>query len=140
MIVLATFVGAGPAESPADQLPSINTQLFQYAEVLLALAGVLVLAYVVLKHGLPRMLGMRISSDGPIQVLARYPLEPRKMLYLVKAGSQVFLVGTSESQVAYLTAIAPENAEDLLQAARKEERPRTDFRHWLGRAEKGREG
>jgi len=140
MTVLATFVAASPAESPADQLSSINGQLFQYAEVLLALAGVLILAYVVLKVGLPRMLGMRAASDGPIQVLARYPLEPRKMLYLVKAGSQVFLVGTAENQVAYLTAIAPENAEELLQAARKQEPQRTDFRQWLGRAEKGREG
>jgi len=136
------WLAAAPisAESPADQLSSINAQVLQYAEVLLALAGVLVLAYVVLKVGLPRMFGMRTSSGGPIQVLARYPLEPKKMLYLVKAGSQVFLVGTSESQVAYLTAIAPENAADMLDLARKEEPSRADFRHFLSRIEKGREG
>jgi len=140
MTLLWLAAAPTPAESPADQLSSINTQVLQYAEVLLALAGVLVLAYVVLRVGLPRMFGMRTSSGGPVQVLARYPLEPKKMLYLVKAGAQVFLVGTSESQVAYLTAIAPENAAEMLELARKEEPPRADFRHFLSRTEKGREG
>ena len=137
MTLLWLYAVPSPAESPADQLSPINTQIVQYAEVLLALAGVLVLAYVVLKVGLPRMFGMRVSSGGPIQVLARYPLEPKKMLYLVKAGSQIFLVGTSESQVAYLTAIAPENAAEMMSTARKEEPPAKEFRHFLSRIEKG---
>jgi len=137
MTLLCLYAASGAAENPADQLTSINTQILQYAEVLLALAGVLVLAYVVLKVGLPRMFGMRISSGGPIQVLARYPLEPKKTLYLVKAGSQVFLVGTAESQVTYLTAISPENAAETIALAHKQEPPAKEFRHFLSRIEKG---
>ncbi|HVP50617.1 MAG TPA: flagellar biosynthetic protein FliO [Terriglobales bacterium] len=140
MTLLWLYVTPSPADSAADQLTSINSQIVQYVEVLLALAGVLVLAYVVLKVGLPRMFGMRTSSGGPIQVLARYPLEPKKTLYLVKAGSQVFLVGTAENQVAYLTAIAPENAEEMIGVAGKEEAPAKEFRRFLSRIEKGREG
>jgi flagellar biogenesis protein FliO len=140
MALLWLYAAPGPGENAADQLTSLHTQMWQYLEVLLVLAGVLVLAYVVLRVGLPRMFGMRTSSGGPIQVLARYPLEPKKTLYLVKTGSQVFLIGTSESQVAFLTAVAPENTAEMLEFARKEEPPAKEFRHFLGRIEKGREG
>jgi len=140
MTLLWLYALPSPAESPADQLSPINTQVVQYAEVLLALAGVLVLAYVVLKVGLPRMFGMRTSQGGPIHVLARYPLEPKKMLYLVKAGSQIFLLGTAESQVAYLTTIAPENAAEMTGPARTEEPAAKEFRRLLSRIEKGPQG
>ncbi|SRR5581483_1922075 len=122
---------------PAEQLTSINTQIVQYIEVLLALGGVLVLAYVILRIGLPRMFGMRTYSGGPIQILARYPLEPKKALYLVKTGTQVFLIGTSESQVQFLTAIDAENAAEVLRDAQIEEAPRKDFRQLLSRFQKG---
>ena len=106
---------------------SMNGQIVQYVEVLLALGGVLVLAYVTLRVGLPRIFGMHTSASGPIQIVARYPLEPKKSLYLVKAGTQVFLIGTSESQVQYLTSVAPENAAEMLESARAEEAPRKIF-------------
>jgi len=140
MILLWLSAAPGAAENAADQLTSIHSQVWQYAEVLLALGGVLVLAYVVLKVGLPRMFGLRIASGGPIQVLARYPLEPRKTLYLVKAGTQVFLMATSENQVTYLTAIAAENAAEMVELVRKEEPRAKEFRHFFNRFEKGREG
>ena len=72
--------------SPADPLSSMNTPIIQYFEVLLALGGVLALAYATLKIGLPRIFGMRTPGTGPIKVVARYTLEPRKTLYLVQAG------------------------------------------------------
>ena len=124
------------ADSAADQLSSINSQVMQYLTVLLALGGVLVLAYVVLRVVLPRMFGMTVSKGGPIQVMARYPLEPKKTLYLVKTGSQVFLVGTSESQIEYLTTIAPENAAEMLENARTQEALRKDFREFMSRFQK----
>jgi len=141
MTLLWLAAAPGPERDAVEQLTSVNSQLLQYAEVLLALGGVLVLAYVVLKLGLPRMFGMRASSGCPIQLLARFPLEPKKTLYLVKTGSQVFLVGTAESQVTYLTSIAPENAAEIVELARKEEStPPKEFRHFLARIEKRREG
>jgi flagellar biogenesis protein FliO len=136
MTLLWLYMAPSPADSPADQLTSINAPIVQYIEVLFALAGVLVLAYVILRVGLPRMFGMRTSSGGPIQVLARYPLEPKKTLYLVKTGSQVFLIATAESQVEYLTAVAPENAAEMLESARSEEVPRKEFRQFLSRFQK----
>jgi flagellar biogenesis protein FliO len=119
--------------SPADPLSSMNTPIIQYFEVLLALGGVLALAYAILKIGLPRIFGMRTQGTGPIKVVARYTLEPRKTLYLVQAGSQVFLLGTSDNQVQHLTALTDENAAEILQSARNEEPPRKDFRALLNR-------
>lgn len=120
----------------ADQLGSGTSQALQYAEVLLVLAGILVLVYVTLRLGLPRMLGMRTPTGGPIQVVTRYPLEPKHTLYLIKAGSQVFLIGTSESQVQFLTSISVENAAEILKQEGTTELPRKDFRqlmHWFER-------
>ena len=58
--------------SPADPLSSMNTPIIQYFEVLLALGGVLALAYATLKIGLPRIFGMRTPGTGPDQ--SRSPL------------------------------------------------------------------
>lgn len=125
---------------PADQLTSINTQIVQYIEVLLALAGVLVLAYVLLRVGLPRVFGMQTSSGGPIQLIARYPLEPKKTLYLLKIGAQLLLIGTSESQVQFLTSIASENVTESLESKEPMEMPRKDFRQILTWFQKGGQG
>jgi flagellar biogenesis protein FliO len=126
--------------SPADQISSANSQILQYAEVLLVLAGVLALAYVTLRVGLPRMLGMRLPRGGPIQILARYPLQPKHTLYLIKTGSQVFLIGTSESQVQYLTSISAENAAEILKDQTSEDPQRKDFRQvvtWFQKKSQG---
>jgi flagellar biogenesis protein FliO len=115
-----------------DQLPAINTPIVQYIEVLLVLGGVLVLAYVTLRFGLPRLFGTRTPQGGPIQVLAHYRLEPKKTLYLVETGSQLFLIATSERQVEYLTAIAPENAAELREFTHREEASPNFLRQFIG--------
>jgi flagellar biogenesis protein FliO len=121
---------------PADPLAPMNSQIVQYVEVLLGLIGVLILAYLTLRAGLPWMFGMRNQARGPIDVVARYALEPKKVLYLVKAGSQVFLLGTAENQIEYLTTVAEENAAEILRSASKAEVPQTDFRRILQRFHK----
>jgi len=125
---------------PTDQLTSINSQVVQYIGVLLALGGVLLLAYVLLRVGLPRLFGMRTSSGGPIQVVARYPLEPKKTLYLLRIGTQVFLIGTSESQVQFLTSLAADNLGDVFQPREAKEVPPKDFRQILAWFQKGGQG
>ncbi|HEX2597255.1 MAG TPA: flagellar biosynthetic protein FliO [Terriglobales bacterium] len=125
---------------PTDQLTSINSQVVQYIGVLLALGGVLLLAYVLLRVGLPRLFGMRTSSGGPIQVVARYPLEPKKTLYLLRIGTQVFLIGTSESQVQFLTSLAADNLGDVFQPREAKEVAPKDFRQILGWFQKGGQG
>ena len=128
MITLLCFMFT---PSAADQLNEINSPILQYVQVFLGLGGVLALAYVTLRFGLPRFFGMRPQENGPIRLIARFALEPKKSLYLVKTGSQVFLVATAENQVTYLTDIAPENAAEILAATARVEAPRKDFRQVL---------
>lgn len=110
---------------------SVSSQIIVYLEVLLALGGVLVLAYVVLRVVLPRMFGMTALRNGPIQVVARYPLEPKKTLYLVKMGAQVILIASSESQVQYLTTVPQEDVAEVLAAVQASEPQRKAFRQFM---------
>jgi flagellar biogenesis protein FliO len=122
-----------------DSVSTTHSAFLEYLEVLFVLAGVLLLAYALLRLGLPRMLGITGPGDGPIQVLARQALEPRKTLYLVNVGSELFLLGTAESQVECLTAIAPENAATILSTERREPVKAKDFRQvmsWFQKAGK----
>jgi flagellar biogenesis protein FliO len=134
-----TLVWLQTAPAPADPLAGINTPLIEYVQVMLVLAGVLAIAYVTLRFGLPRFFGLRGSARGPIETVARYRLEPKKTLYLVKVGSQMFLIGTSEGQVEYLTGVAAENAAEILESSRLEQSRRKDFRqvlNWVHKAGK----
>jgi flagellar biogenesis protein FliO len=90
------------------------SQAMDYFRLLLVLGGVLILAYLTLRFWMPRAMGVRASSGGPLQVLARFPLEPRKILYVIKAGSSAYLVGTSETGMHYLTALDTADLESML--------------------------
>ena len=50
--------------STVDQLGSINSQILQYVEVLFALLGVLLLAFITLKIILPRIFDMKRERGG----------------------------------------------------------------------------
>ena len=104
--------------SPVDQLVSINSQIVEYIEVLLAMGVVLALAYLALRFGLPRVLGAKTTGAGPIEIISRYVLTPKNTLYLVKTGSQVSLIATWENGATFLTAIAPENIGNIMASQR----------------------
>jgi flagellar biogenesis protein FliO len=44
------------------------------------------------------------ANQGPVRVLQRIPLEPRRALYLIAAGKRVLLVGSGESGAPRLIA------------------------------------
>lgn len=104
------------AANPAEELGSVTGQALELVRVLFILAAVVLLAYVAVRHWLPRVAGLRNLENGPIQILARTPLEPKKTLYLLKVGSEVLLVGTSENQLHFLKSLDPETARPLLES------------------------
>ena len=73
-----------------------GSYLIQTAAILL---GVVALAVAVI-YGARRM-GIG-SAGGPLRLLGRLPLEPRRSVYLVQVGERVFVVGSSESGLAAL--------------------------------------
>ena len=75
-----------------------------YLKTLLVLAGICMLAMGAAKVVLPR-LRTKFSGTGQIRVLASHPLEPRKTLYVVKAGNTAVLLATSGTSVHFMTKL-----------------------------------
>ncbi len=90
-----------------NRLPSLVTGAGDYLRVMLVLAAILILAYAAMRYIMPRMAGGARISTGALKVVARLPLETRKNLYVVQAGAEVLLIGTSETQVQLLTVLDP---------------------------------
>jgi flagellar biogenesis protein FliO len=115
---------AAQAQDPTAQIGSVGSEIFDYFKLLLLLAGIVAFAFLVLRLWLPRLAGLKAAGTGPIRVVARLTLEPRKNLYIVKAAQGYSLVATSESGVHYLTALdsgALESALSSMDTALKNE-------------------
>ena len=54
------------------------------------------------------------SASGPLRLLGRLPLEPRRSVYLVQVGQRVFVVGSSEGGLAALGEMSADELSDLL--------------------------
>lgn len=76
-----------------------------YLQLLAALAVTLGMVYVVLRYVLPRMQFGRPRADSLIRVRSTYPLEPRKTLYIVEAGSETLLIGSTGDSLITLATI-----------------------------------
>lgn len=88
-----------------------SSMWLDYAKTLLVLGGICLLALVAAKALVPRLAGVARSASSQIHVFARYPLEPRKMLYLVRTGKTIILLATSGDAVHFMTTLNPEDFE-----------------------------
>jgi flagellar biogenesis protein FliO len=91
--------------------PGTNMWL-DYAKTLLVLAGICLLALFAVKILLPKLTGFAAPASSHINVFAKYPLEPRKTLYLVRTGKAVVLLATSGEAVHFMTTLNSEDFED----------------------------
>ncbi len=114
--------------TPADEIGSLTQQAVDYFKLLLVLAAILILAYLTIRFWVPNLMGVKALQSGPIRVVARFPLEPRKNLYIVRVGSDFFLIGTSEGKIHYLTTLDSDKVEPFLQ-----QEARTEFGGEFGR-------
>ena len=117
------------AGDPAREIGAISSSPMEYLKLVLVLGFILVLAFFVLRLGLPRVAGVRQVAAGAIQVAARYPLEPKKNLYVIRVGEDYFLVGTTESAMQYLTALESSRIEATL--AKADAAPQREFGAWM---------
>ena len=101
--------------------------LADYLKLMLVLAGIVALAYAALRFWLPKISGLQQRANGPIQVIARMPLEPRKNLYIIKAGSEYLLVGTAENSVHMISALQADALEGYATTAVKADAAPADF-------------
>jgi flagellar biosynthetic protein FliO len=87
--------------NPPGELPSLGGSL---AVSMLALGLVCLVAWVALRWLSRRGVG---GGMGPIRVVARCPLEPRRSVYLIEAGGRCFLVGAGEGPMSLLAEVDP---------------------------------
>ena len=71
---------------------------------LVSLAVVCLLAYAALRWFARRGVG---RSEGPVRLLARCSLEPRRAVYLLQVAGRCFLVGVADGPMALLAEIDP---------------------------------
>jgi len=100
----------------SGQLPVVATGLGgSLAISLVSLGLVCLLAYIVLK-----LIGRRAlfaSAKGPIRVLGRCALEPRRSVYLVEAVGRCFLIGVGDGPLTTLADLGALDPEELRRLA-----------------------
>jgi len=80
---------------------------------LVSLGVVCLIAYVALKFLSRRGFG---RANGPITVLARCPLEPRRALYVVETAGRCFLIGVGDGPMTMLAELGAAEVKASLPA------------------------
>jgi flagellar biosynthetic protein FliO len=76
-------------------------------QTLLALAAVCIFAWVLLRWGARRGLGLA-GTGGAVRVVERVVLDPRRMLYVVRVGDRLLLLGAGDGAApTLLTELDP---------------------------------
>lgn len=101
-----------PPVPPTPELPSYGGLLLR---TLLALVVVLVIAWILLRWGLRRLLPGG-ATPGPLEVLGRVPLDGRRAVVLVRAAGRYLVLGVGEGSVSLLVELEPEAVEEALRA------------------------
>jgi flagellar biogenesis protein FliO len=104
-----------PDAAPAA-LGSVSGEIVEYLKLVVILAAVVALAFVALRLWLPKLAGGAGTTAGPLQVAWRLSLEPRKTLYVVRAGANYILLAASDAGVQLLAPLEAGEMEAALQA------------------------
>lgn len=83
---------------------SMGVAMSAFLRMIVVLAGVLLLAYLLLHKGLGK-LNAKLSHGRLIRVVDRVGLEPKKILYVVEVADHHYLIGSSDAGLAYLATL-----------------------------------
>ncbi|HEY0708546.1 MAG TPA: flagellar biosynthetic protein FliO [Polyangia bacterium] len=100
--------------SPATELPSLGSSI---AVSLVSLGIVCLLAYFALRWLSRKTTGVGRAS-GPLRVLARQNLDPRRSVLVLEAAGRCFLVGAGDSGMSLLAELDRETMLRELEASR----------------------
>ena len=90
--------------------------MFEYMKLVATLVAVVTFGAFVLRVWASRLTGAPATGNGPLQVIWRMNLEPRKTLYVVRAGSGYLLLAASEAGVELLTHLDAAEIDSIIQA------------------------
>src|SRR5687768_17299574 len=89
--------------APLPELPSLGASL---AVSFLSLGLVCLLAFVALRWLSRRGVG---QGSGPIRIVGRCPVEPKRSLYVVETAGRCFLVGASDGGMSLIAELDPKD-------------------------------
>ena len=122
--------------APRGYLEGYAADILQALLALLGVCAVAVWAVRYLSSHFPRF-GL---AQGPVRVVQRIALEPRRTLYLVRVGPRLLLIGFGESQSPVLLAeLDPQSVPlSLHEAPEPPHRIGERFNQWINRNPHGR--
>ena len=97
-----------PASEPPELLRESETDLgWSLVRTFVVLGLVIGLAWLTLNVGLRRLMGLGPAAGrrGIVTVVERVPLDQKRILYVVRAGEEVLLLGGSDLSVTFLTKL-----------------------------------
>jgi hypothetical protein len=104
----------------ADAVPagigSVSSEILEYVKLVAILVAVVAFAVFVLRVWASRLAGATATRNGPLQVIWRMNLEPRKTLYVVRAGSGYLLLAASDAGVEFLIDLNAAEIDSIIQA------------------------
>lgn len=102
------------SQSAADQVANLNTQMLDYVKVFLILGVFLGAMLYVARVLVPRWTGRPIGGTRIIEVVARQPIDMKKVLYVVRVGKRYALVSGTETDVRLVCELSPDDVEPSL--------------------------
>ena len=106
-------------ELPTSELDSKGEDLnlgWTLVRTALVLGIVVSLIYLTLNIGLRKLLGIKPpTSRGLVTLLERVPLDQKRSLFLIRAGSEVLLLGGSDASLQLITKLDASEVEKLQQ-------------------------
>ena len=93
-------------KSPAFSSHNYTSMIFR---MLWVLAVVLILAYLSIRFLLPRLTAIRHMKNSRLTLIERLPIDQKKVLYLVRADNQEFLLGGSDNHLTLLQELSTES-------------------------------
>lgn len=100
-LFLLLLVETQPDVISSPALPPVDFS-WLFLKVIGAMIIVCAGAFFVIKYLLPRGHFVRRAQSSEIEVLERFPLEPKKNLYILKVAKKRILLGTTESSLSSL--------------------------------------
>lgn len=113
LFLLAETQTAETLAAPFEAGPDLT---WSFLKVLGVLIVVCLAAYLAIRYLLPRGSFLKAGKQTQIEILERFPLEPKKNLYLLKIAEQTVLIGVTDHSVNYLLEIKrPEFEKEIQQ-------------------------
>ena len=125
---------AGDAQPPPEPSPlgeslshgdddGISVAMSAFLRMIVVLAGVLLLAYLLLHKGLGK-LNSRLTHGRLIRVIDRVGLEPKKVLYVIEVADHHYLIGASEAGLSHLATLDDAQSLSAFSALLNKKEPR----------------